>query len=379
MAVNFHQPSVYALFDAMPAPLLTFAVSGLVTYANPAAKQHPGQPVESLSGNLVIKSLVAAATLGKLKLPYTAKIEIANGEKIEGQFMAGPAGLDIAFLARTDTDGAVAIGRKPAQMKLRNIIELLRDELMPPLSLLSQELKALPRSPTSTPLALATQALQQRLLRLADLVEVFGNDVLHLDDRIEPANLLRQVCSELGERAGKMGVRFDLSEPDQTLPPIYGNQQLVQRAFVECLENAMLHSRKEISTGQTLTVQINFALSGEHVLIAVRNRGASPLRLTSQDAVRPFMSQDAVRPFMSQDAGSAEAAPRLGLPLVQRIVSLHGGNMRLSNVDDDTTQVLMEFPTGAPMRGQEQLDITQAQRYAKDLAQLMSRRKKENT
>jgi hypothetical protein len=37
----------------------------------------------------------------------------------------------------------------------------------------------------------------------------------------------------------------------------------------------------------------------------------------------------------------------------------------------------MEFPTGAPMRGQSNLDITQAQRYAKDLAELMSRRKKE--
>lgn len=368
MAVNFHQPSVYALFDAMPAPLLTFAVSGLVTYANPAAKQHPGQPVESLSGNPVIKSLVAAATLGKLKLPYTAKVEVANGQHLEGQFMAGPAGLDIAFLARTDTEGAVAIGRKPAQMSLKSVIELLRDELMPPMNLLSRQLQALPRDASNTPLEQATQALQQRLLRLADLVEVFGNDVLNVDDRIEPASLLRQVCNDLGERAAKMGVRFDLSEPEQTLPPIYGNQQLVQRAFVECLENAMLHSRKEISTGQTLTVQIRFALSGSHVLIAVRNRGASQLRMTAQDAVRPFMTQG---------AGSAEAVPRLGLPLVQRIVSLHGGNMRLSNVDDDSTQVLIEFPTGAPMRGQEQLGITQAQRYAKDLAQLMSRRKKE--
>lgn len=369
MAVNFHQPSVYALFDAMPAPLLTFAVSGLVTYANPAAKQHPGQPVESLSGNPIIKSLVAAATLGKLKLPYTAKIEIANGLKIEGQFMAGPAGLDIAFLARTETDGAVAIGHKPAQMNLRNVIELLRDELMPPVNLLSRHLQALPRGTTGTPLELATQALQQRLLRLADLVEVFGNDVLSVDDRIEPASLLRQVCSELSDRAEKMGVRFELGEAGQTLPPIYGNQQLVQRAFVECLENAMLHSRKEISSGQALTVQIRFALSGEHILIAVRNRGASPLRLTAQEVVRPFMTQG---------PGSAEAVPRLGLPLVQRIVSLHGGNMRLSTVDDDTTQVLMEFPTGAPTRGQEQLGMNQAQRYAKDLAQLMSRRKKEN-
>ncbi len=55
MAVNLHQPSVYALFEAMPIPLLTLGVSGLVTYANSAAKQHPGRPVESMSGKPVIK------------------------------------------------------------------------------------------------------------------------------------------------------------------------------------------------------------------------------------------------------------------------------------------------------------------------------------
>jgi hypothetical protein len=63
--------------------------------------------------------------------------------------------------------------------------------------------------------------------------------------------------------------------------------------------------------------------------------------------------------------------------LVQRIVGLHGGNMRLNTSNDDTVNVLIEFPTGAPQRGQNQLDIAQTQRYAADLAQLMSRRKKE--
>lgn len=368
MAVNFHQPSVYALFDAMPAPLLTFAVSGLVTYANRAAKEHPGRPVETMSGNQTIKALVAAATLGKVKMPYTAKIELVDGHHIEGQFMAGPAGLDVAFLASPDPDGPVSIGPKPANMTLKNIIELLRDELGPPMNLLTRQLQALPRSPMSSPLELACQSLNQRLMRLADLIEVFGNDILVSDDRIEPVALLRTVCAELGERAEKMGVLFDITEPPQTLPPIYGNVRLVSRAFHECLENAMLHSRKEITTGQLLTVQIRFTLSGEHVLIAVRNRGASTLKVSSQDALRPFVSQA---------PGSGESSPRLGLPLVQRIVSLHGGNMRLSSVDEDTVQVLMEFPTGAPLRGQENLGITQAQRYARDLAQLMSRRKKE--
>jgi signal transduction histidine kinase len=366
MAVNFHQPSVYALFDAMPAPLLTFAVSGLVTYANVAAKQHPGRPVETMGGNQTIKALVAAATLGKVKLPYTAKIELADGHHLAGQFMAGPAGLDVAFLAQTEQDGAVAIGPKPGNMRLKNIIELLRDEMGPPMHLLLQQLQALPRSPLGSALEQSADALNQRLMRLADLVDVFGNDILETDDRIEPVSLLRHACEELAPRAEKMGVRFDIVEPRQTLPPIYGNQKLITRAFHECLENALVHSRKEVSSGQLLAVEIRFTLSGEHVLVSIRNRGASTLKVVGQDALRPFVT-----------AGANETVPRLGLPLVQRIVGLHGGNMRLSSVDEDTVQVLMEFPTGAPLRGQDALGITQAQRYARDLAQLMSRRKKE--
>lgn len=365
MAVNFHQPSVYALFDAMPASLLTFAVSGLVTYANAAAKQHPGRPVETMGGNQTIKALVAAATLGKVKLPYTAKIELADGHHLAGKFMAGPAGLDVAFLAQTEPDGAVAIGPRPGHMKLKNIIELLRDEIGPPMHLLQQQLQALPRSPLGSALEQSADALNQRLMRLADLVEVFGNDILETDDRIEPVSLLRQACEELAPRAEKMGVRFDIVEPRQTLPPIYGNQKLISRAFHECLENALVHSRKEVSSGQLLAVEIRFTLSGEHVLVSIRNRGASTLKV-GQDTMRPFVT-----------AGANETVPRLGLPLVQRIVGLHGGNMRLNSVDEDTVQVLMEFPTGAPLRGQDALGITQAQRYARDLAQLMSRRKKE--
>jgi nitrogen fixation/metabolism regulation signal transduction histidine kinase len=215
---------------------------------------------------------------------------------------------------------------------------------------------------------MASQALGQRLMRLADLIEVFGNEVLETGDRIEPLELIREVCAELGPRAEKMGVRFDIVEPRETLPPVYGNRKLIGRAFHECLENALVHSRKEVSSGQLLAVEIRFTLSGEHVLVAVRNRGASTLRIGGQDAPRPFVAPP---------PGGSDSVPRLGLPLVQRIVSLHGANLRLSAVDEDTTQVLMEFPTGAPLRGQEQLGITQAQRYAKDLAQLMSRRKKE--
>ncbi len=367
MAVNFHQPSVYALFDAMPAPLLTFAVSGLVTYANAAAKQHPGRPVETMSGNTTIKALVTAATLGKVKLPYPAQVTLTNGRRLDGQFMAGPAGLDVAFIAKPELIDAPEINAGHVNMKLKSVIALLKDEITPPLLSLNRQLQALPLSPMGGALEHAAHELSQRLTRVADLVEVFGDELLETNDRIEPATLLRATCDELSPRASAMGVRFDIVDPPQILPPIYGSRQLISRAFREVLENALVHSRKEVNSGQFLEVEIRVTLSGEYVLVSIRNRGASTVKVTGQDALRPFVT-----------AGANETVPRLGLPLVQRIVGLHGGNIRLNNLDEDTVQVLIELPTGAPIRGQDTLGIPQAQRYARDLALLMSRRKKEN-
>jgi hypothetical protein len=366
MPVNFHQPSVNALFDAMPLPLLTFDVNGLVTYANRAAKLHPGRPAESMNGKDVIKSLAKAVTLKKVTLPYPAEVELAGGNRVKGQFLAGPSGLDIAFVIQ---QAPVTNAPESTVMGLVDIIALLRDEIDPPLKQLSSALSNLPESPEGTKLEVVAEALNQRLRRLGDLVEVFGDDVLVTTDRIELSAVVQSVCSELEPRALLKKVHFEIAFPNEALPPLYGNATLIRRAFYECLDNAITNSRKEVSSKQDLVVNISYKLTGEHVLIAVRNMGAMPEELKGIETRELFAR--------STPGAPNEAKGRLGLPLVQRIVGLHGGNMRMSAQGDDEVRVLMEFPTGAPQRGQTQLDVAQAQRYASDLAQLMSRRKKE--
>jgi signal transduction histidine kinase len=132
----------------------------------------------------------------------------------------------------------------------------------------------------------------------------------------------------------------------------------------------VINSRREVSSQQDLEVKLSCRLTGEHVLISVRNQGALPSEMVGVETRDLFGLQ-------SKDNATTGGA-RIGLPLVHRVVGLHGGNMRISAVGDDEVRVLMEFPTGAPQRAQSQLDIAQIQRYATDLAQLMSRRKKES-
>lgn len=366
MAINYHQPSVNALFDAMPWPILTFGVNGLISYANKAAKVHPGKPVDAMSGKPVIKSLVRDVALNKVKLPYKVDVELADGNRVAGMFMAGPSGLDIAFVIQDATEQA---SRETQLRGLPDIIALLRDEVGPPLRKLSGLLGSLPESPELAALEEAAGALDQRLRRLVDLIAVFGDEVLITTDRIELSEVVQSVCAELTPRATAKKVLIQITEPSQVLPPIYGNANLIRRAFFECFDNAITHSRREVNSQQQLLVKVAYTLTGEHVLITVRNLGAIP------EEERGVETRDVFTKSPNLPANDTKG--RLGLPLVSRIVGLHGGNIRVAAMGDDETRVMMEFPTGAPLRGQAQLDIAQAQRYAADLAQLMSRRKKE--
>ena len=369
MATNYHKPSIIGLFEAMPVSLLTFGVSGKVTFANRAARLHPGQPVESMDGKPEIKALVADAVLGEIKLPFPMNMELAGGHRMSGQFMAGPAGLDIAFMA-LDGDGNSPLSiPQPGQLGLQDTIRFLRAEVGPPLKNFIIELRGQPATEFTPVLDGAAKALHERLSRLADLIDVFGDEVALANDRLEIAPLIQMLCKELGPRAQGMKVKFQIEALTQTLPPIYGSEKLIRRAFYECLENALLHSRKEVTNHQDSTIDIRLKMTGTHVLLRIHNRGVTQIKVNSSDTLKPFAAPANTAP--------GRAVTRLGLPLIQRIVGIHGGSMRMSSTGDDSVTLMLELPTGAPQRMQNQLDAAQAQRYANDFAQLMSRLKKE--
>lgn len=371
MAVNFHQPSVNALFDAMPMPMITFGVNGMATYANPAARNHPDKPLEAMSGKIIIKNLAQAITLGKIKLPYKAAVGVGENKKMNGTFMAGPSGLDIAFVATPEEQGAsdeaAGPGVKSNRMGIDEIIQLLRDELSPPMRKVSTMLGSLPAEEGGEKFQQAVAELDDRLRRLADLLAVFGEEAMVMDDRMEMGPMVEQTLEALKAKALANKVRFEVKPPIERLPPLYGNNRLIKRALFEAFDNALTHSRRAVKAGVDCNVMVSYQLSGEFVLISVRNQGA----MSPED--KGIETRDLFEARRPEQANS-----RLGLPLVNRIIGLHGGNMRMSIVDGEDTRVMIEFPTGQPQRGQASIDMEQAQRYAADLALLMQRQKKES-
>jgi len=399
MSVTCHTASIATLLESIAEPYIVFNDGGAVTFANRVAKALSGNPAVTLSGTTMIKTLLEHLKLGKIKLPYPTHIKLPDG-LLEGQFIPGLIGTDIAFIGQKKHDANAtmplpASAPKPTPVQeptvappldsepdvhsdapmlgLKEIISLLRDELNPHMQKLSQQLQALNCNEEQEALAESAKALNDRLLRLADLVAVFGDDIAIAHDRLELVSVLQELCAEIEPRATKVGVSFQITESTETLPPIYGNERLIRRAFYECLDNALTHSRKEVNNHQMLLVEIRFTMSGEHVLVSLQNRGATGLKINSKDKLKPFVAP------LQKTTNPTAPVTKLGLPLVQRIVGLHGGNMRLHSDEDDLVNVKIELPTGAPQRAQNQLDVAQVQRYATDLAQLIALRKKEKS
>jgi hypothetical protein len=370
MAVNFHQPSVNALFDAMPLPLITFGVNGMATYANAAARTHPDKPLEAMSGKVIIKNLAQAITLGKIKLPYKAAVGVGDDRKMKGTFMAGPSGLDIAFVGAPPEAGEEAPsgpGIQSSRMGLDEIIQLLREEVGPPMRKVSNMLDALPVSDAGGKFQESVSELDDRLRRLADLLAVFGEEAVLMDDRMEIDRVVNQTLEALKPKAEANKVRFEVRPPSTDLPPLYGNSRLIKRALYEAFDNALNASRRSVKPGLDCSVLVSYSLSGEHFLVSVRNQGAVAPEAKGIETRDLF---DVRRPD--------EPNNRLGLPLVRRIIALHNGNMRMSTIDGEDTRLMIEFPTGQPMRGQANINMEQAQKYAADLALLMQRQKKES-
>ena len=144
---------------------------------------------------------------------------------------------------------------------------------------------------------------------------------------------------------------------------------MIRRALLECIHNAVLHARSEINPSQQVGVEIGFRASGQHLLVSIVNMGALSAAALNRHAASLFKPA-------ALDNGKPDTAPpvmRIGLPLAQRILQLHGGRLRVEQESDQELNVMLELPTGAPRRSTHHLDMLQAQIYAEDLSKLLAR------
>jgi hypothetical protein len=366
------------LLDFVPSPILLFNAEGQVVFSNQAAKQMSCRPALLLGSDPNARGLVRDIGAGKVVLHLDMRIDALSDNGVARlQCRCAPrpiAGLVAMAVSEVQAEPGESLADGPApdsqRLSLQQIMELIKTDLEPSIRLV------LAQTPPEGPpeLAGSVRQLNERLERLSDLVDVFGDDVLIGDDRMLLPEMVRNIAQDLAPLALAKGASFVIEGDREDLPPVYGSQRLMRRALHECLHNAVQHAREGVHSSEKVAVGIQFRAAGHHLLVTIQNMGALSASAMAHHASAIF------RPVPPK-AGAAPEPERLriGLPLTQRILQLHGGTLRIEQDATDELNVRLELPTGAPLRNTQQLDMLQAQIYAEDLSKLMARTRQRST
>lgn len=356
------------ILENQKSGLLWVSQDGLVRYANGDACARTGLAAGSKLYDPDLARAVTSAVLGRVSAAVTASGRPSGpGAPVPELSCRVVPGLsrDDAFVFLRDpnaSDEAVAF---------QNLMQVISADLAEPLR----------RAQTAQAVANHGDVHEQEALnaavgevlaildKLVELAGIWSSGALLASDRIELWPMLQRVWSELQPLALQRSVKVRLLAQDELadLATLYGSEPWIRRVFMECLEAALRAARP----GSTLVIE--HRQLGPRALLVFRDSGvfAAAAGIEMPPAARPGAG-GAVRPREG-------ARERIGFELCRHILALHGAQMR-EEVEDGTRHLLIDLPTGAPHHAENpQIDIAQAQRYASDLAALMSRSRTRRT
>ncbi len=357
--------SLAELLENMKSGLLWVQRDGVVRYANGTASVRTGLVPGRKLYDPDLSKAVAATVAGQAPRAVSAIAASGTGHQagvpteLNCRVLPGLA-RDDAFVLIADDGGDGSA--------YDNLMQVIRSDLRDPLAATAKALQvARPHGGGHETDALVdTVAELTRVLdKLVDMAELWGSGALFATDRIELWPLLQSVWAEIEPMAidRSVKVRFRAQGDAGSLATLYGSEHWLRRVFLECLESAVRSGRPGV------TLEIEHRQMGPRALIVFRDCGVFASR--QSDAIE--------LPHATPARGKAAPAPRrdardqIGFKLCQHIVSLHGGALREED-EDGVSHFLIDLPTGAPHRDDHtQLDIAQAQQYARDLAALMAR------
>lgn len=344
------------LFDQVKSGVVWAARDGQVRYANKAAVQLTpcllGRPFPDA---MIARTLKAAAdNLVKLPFEFEFRTEEAHPDTVRAVIIPAPVGNDLMLVLHNVSE------ERWYSQALENLIHYLEAEMAAPIEQLVDDLVRLGPGGGGAAVQASTQAtardLSTKLGKLRDLISVFGADAIRRDERVLMPDLVREALKSTSALATSRNINLRLTGMENELPAIYGSQTWLLRATAEYLEHALLKARAGSE------VELSVQAIGTRVLVRSRNRG---LFVSSHERRSAFV------PF---DAGDGKGAqqPGIGLALARYIVEQHGGSVRIED-EFDAVDFVMELPAGAPATQDAQISIEQAQRYARDMSQLLAR------
>ena len=349
------------LFDQVKSGVIWLQRNGTVRYANKAAVQMTpvmlGQPLM----DAVAARTVKAAGQDMLTLPFP--FELTNQEStpdtIRAVVMGAPVGNDLMVVLNNVSE------ERWYSQALENLIGYIEAEMAQPIEALSRKLPRIGQlaqeqghAEELAQLVQDAHQLSAKLGKLRDLVSVFGESAIQRDERILLSDLVRQAVNEVMPAAKGRNITLAFSSFDSDLPAVYGSRHWLSKAMSEYLEQSI----RSAQPGGL--IQLSVQAVGTRVMVRARNQGLFVSNHERRSAFVPFGVGDAAQPPQGRTG--------IGLALSQRILEQHGGCVRIED-EFESVDFVLEIPAGAPATQDAQLSVEQAQRYARDMSQLLAR------
>lgn len=208
------------------------------------------------------------------------------------------------------------------------VVSGLAHELADPLNAAALHLGQLKRKAKNPSAAAARHltVLEDELKRLEQIVAGFRRFTVLGEMRAEWFDL-RALLTEIAERASETGTRRVLMQAEVSQAPqrFWGDPALLRQAITNLLSNA----EQAMPGGGTVRLSVQGLVDAYAIHVADDGIGI-PVEIQS----RIFDHS-----FTTKQGGSG-----IGLAVVQQVVRLHGGRIRLRSRADEGTQVTLELP-----------------------------------
>lgn len=207
-------------------------------------------------------------------------------------------------------------------------------ELRTPLALMQTKLDTYDESVTDPKQASATiKLLSEQTERLSNMIKTLLDmselSEIPRNENIELVPLIEEVLVDLAPLAEKNNISLSCNG-DPAI--ITGSDILIYRAIFNLVENAIKYNRKNGS------VVVSLVLWKNDIRISITDTGYGIPADSADIIFQPFFRAAKSRYFSPAGAG-------LGLPLVQEIISLHGGTIALSQSSDSGSVFTITLPS----------------------------------
>ncbi|MDH2326168.1 ATP-binding protein [Cereibacter sp. SYSU M97828] len=335
------------IWASLPIPALLIDAGGLIIESNPAAETFLNASQRSLKGQPALDRISIDAPMEEAferartnqSALFINDVDVTTGERPPVQCTIqlapmhdNPGVLMLLISSRDIADrlGRVAASRSAARSAI-GMAEMLAHEIKNPLAGISgaAQLIAMNLSPEDRELADLIVEETRRIVKLLEQVEQFGNlrpperRAVNIHDALDRARRSAMVGF-----AAKMTIVEDY---DPSLPSTYADPDQLMQVFLNLIKNA---AEAAGPGGGTIRLRSFYDLS-----LRLRRKdgpGSSlPLQVEIVDdgpGIKPEIAASIFDPFVS----GRENGTGLGLALVSKIISDHGGIIAVDSVPGKT-------------------------------------------